>query len=94
MALSQWPDKFRDDWKKNSDHDKGGQLVWAEINGHVTALTELGVCFDKKWIPKSQVSGATLKTDGDIAVDDLKIDDFVTHIEIPVWLAEDKNLAY
>jgi hypothetical protein len=45
------------------------------------------------WLPDSQTQGFT-RDFGDVKTSEVEIGDYVTHAQIPCWIAEEKDLAY
>lgn len=99
MGLSQWPDKFRE--HDSDDFEDTKRLVWAKIDLQIYHITEkawgLGEQGHLLWIPISQIKQATIKegdSTGDFDADDVEVDDHLTHVQIPLWLAEAEDLDW
>lgn len=72
------------------------QLVFADIEGVLEAETENAIGIkcgadEMVWIPKSQLGHITYE-DGDSF--DVRINENVEAVEIPVWLAREKGLDF
>lgn len=86
MALSEWPKHLQDD----DDDPREVVRVTFETEMFVAVVTEKAVGLKEDetqhevdlWLPVSQVRGK------------LEKGDWIDGIEIPKWLAEEKNLEY
>ena len=83
-----------------SRREDNQRIVAAEIESYVTAFTDDAVGFKNPgdmftlWIPKSQIEWLSVRGKPRASLKTLEIEDYVIEIEIPAWLAEDRNLAY
>ena len=82
VALSQWPDKFIKQDKK----DDRAPLIEAWVQGKVIKVTTDAVLLQtgdvKTWVPKSQCP----------IIENAKLGDYFEHIEVPEWFAKEKQL--
>lgn len=75
--------------------------MWAEVRRPVSHITEKAIGLDLKddplWLPLSQIKQATIQegdSTGDFDIDDVEVEDYLTYIQIPLWLAEAKDLEW
>ncbi len=75
----------------------GDNLVWAACDGYIVAETEKAVGIARKprgdveyWLPKGQVNGYKYDDGGDNQ--EVRKNVLVRSIELPAWLAEQRDL--
>lgn len=73
-----------------------GGMVWAEVQGTIVHETAAAVRVEgsstQVWLPKKEITKYTYREGGDSTA--IKVDQYVTHVRIPRWLAEKKDLDY
>lgn len=88
--MTDWYDD-EGEWGRSQD------WVYALVDGYVIRITKQIVVFQTRGgalpIPLSQIKEFTMKFGGD-RKDQPSLGESVTHIKIPRWLAEDRDLEY
>ena len=90
MALSEWPDHFKDDPNDRNDQEYVTvefevEMLVKRSTGKAIGLYEEGGGYNQEllWIPISQIDGPVPK-----------VASWISSIRIPRWLADEKNLEY
>jgi len=75
---------------------KEAETVWATIDGKIVRQTEKGLAFLTEtrtiWLPKSQIFSLEYEEGGDIS--EILLRRQVRSVEVPRWLADEKDLDY